>query len=129
MSFLNQDRPLLARQVYTMPSALGIFPGSGFPETKRSRVTRIMQSIQRGAQSQPFPNQLAGARLTASGEFELLFSKGVHGSPRRAGPTKSLEKMPYCVLELFIGIEHDTLRRIINQSHRQGHLQFAPLGF
>ena len=53
-----------------------------------------MQSIQRGTQSQPFPDQLAGARLPASWEFELLFSKGLHRSPRRAGPTKRLEKMP-----------------------------------
>jgi hypothetical protein len=29
---------------------------------------------QRGAQSQPFPNQLARARLSASGEFEFLLS-------------------------------------------------------
>jgi len=94
MSVFNQDPPLLPRQVYTMPSALSIFPGSGSPETKRSRVTRIMQSIQGSAQSQPFPNQLAGARLSVSGEFEFLFSKGLHRSPCRAGPTKSLEKMP-----------------------------------
>jgi hypothetical protein len=33
------------------------------------------------------------------------------------------------VLELFIGIEHDSLRRIINEAHRLRNLQFASLGF
>src|SRR5258705_91771 len=66
-----------------MPSTLGIFPGSGFPETKGSRVTRIMQSIQRGTQSQPLPDQLAGAHLPASSEFELILSKGCQSAQWR----------------------------------------------
>src|SRR5438552_9110715 len=47
--------------------------------------------------------------------------------PSRTGAAKSFKKMPQRILHLLIGIQRDSLQRIINQTHRQRYLQFAPL--
>ena len=61
MGVLDQNRPFLTRQTDTVPSPLRIFPGTVFSETKRSGVTRIVQSIQSLTVMQRLPDQLAGA--------------------------------------------------------------------
>ena len=65
---------------------------------------------------QRFPEQLTGARLSMSGEFEPLFSEGLHGGPCRTGTAKSFKEVPERVLHLVIRIQHDPLRRILTSS-------------
>jgi hypothetical protein len=77
---------------------------------------------------QRLPDQLAGAPMSVSKKFESLFCEGLHGGPRRTGPAKSFTKMPQRSLQLLIGVQDYALRRIIDQTDLERHLQFAALG-
>src|SRR5260370_33090208 len=103
-----------------------MFPGAGSSETNRSGIAWVVQGGQSGGMAQRLPDQFTTTRLPGSWELQALFVKGLHRSPCRTGPPKRFEKISQRVLQLFIGIDHDSWRWIIGKAHRNAARPLSP---
>ena len=121
----QQDRPLADGHAPPLDAAARATPLSAAPERVGPRIARIVQHLQDARVLQRLPVQFALARpaVEAAGEEQPRAAEVPHRGGRRAGAGEGVEQHPQGPLHLGIRIERDPVQRIVDQSHRQRHLQ------
>ena len=117
--------PLFAGQLAVQLLASGKLAALCAPIDKSTRITWVFQHPQGTAVVQRAPSELTFVRpgVEPPGDEQALLPKSPHGGGGRAGAGESLEKGPHSLLNLYVGVEHDMARGVVDQADRQAYLE------
>ena len=123
----NERRPLLAGKQLRAVRTTGCDPTTMTAEDEHPGVAWIVQRAQHPPVVKGHPGELpfVGAAADPSGEEQVLVGEGLDDGTGRAGAGKGREQVAHRLHDAGVGIEHDTVGRVIDETDRERHLELT----